>query len=92
MKTLAFAREELAYCLSLVSTHGDDKVGHDAKTIATYLRLQASSAYRAGYLSTAAHLGAAATAINEDARNSHTPRWVDATMILVVASDDIALS
>ena len=66
---------ELGYCYNLVAMHGDENVGHDPKTIATYLRLQASSAFRDGEYEIAARLGAAATAINEDARNNHVPAW-----------------
>jgi hypothetical protein len=66
---------ELGYCYSLIANHGDNNVGRDPKTIATYLRLQASSAFRDGEYEIAARLGAAATAINEDARNNHAPAW-----------------
>jgi hypothetical protein len=67
--------DEVAYCLGLVHNHGDDKVGHDPKSIATYLRLQASAAFSAQQFEISARLGTAATAINEDARNNHTPNW-----------------
>lgn len=66
---------EVVYCANLVLAHGDSNVGHDPKTIATYLRLQASQAFRDGQWEIAARLGAAATAVNEDARNNHAPDW-----------------
>jgi hypothetical protein len=70
-----FDREELEFCLKLIANEGDAKVGYDPKTIAAYLRLQASSAFRAKDYKSSACLGAAATAINEDARNDHAPDW-----------------
>jgi hypothetical protein len=70
-----FDREELEYCLKLITNEGNAKVGYDPKTIATYLRLQASSAFRAEDYKSSACLAAAATAINEDARNDHRPDW-----------------
>ncbi len=73
---------EAGYCFNLVFRRGDDNVGHDPKTIATYLRGQASSAYRDGEFEVSARLGAAATAVNEDARNSHLPDWEGALDIL----------
>lgn len=76
---------ELSYLCSLVENGGDDNVGRDPKTIATYLRLQASDAYRAGLLELASHIFMAATAINEDARNNHAPDWARAIDILTLA-------
>jgi hypothetical protein len=70
------------YCAFLVASHGNDNVGHDPKTIATYLRLQASQAFRDGEHEISARLGAAATAINEDARNNHAPDWTRAEAIM----------
>ena len=70
-----FDLEELEYCLKLITNGGNPRVGYDPKNIATYLRLQASSAFRAEDYKSAACLGAAATAINEDARNDHRPDW-----------------
>lgn len=75
---------EFEYCAELVRSRGDVNVGDDPKTIATYLRLQASQAFRDGQLEIAARLGAAATAINEDARNSHNPDWGRAAKIMEV--------
>ncbi len=66
---------EYVYCRDLIISHGDASVGHDPKTIATYLRLQASSAFHDRQYVIAARLGQAATCINEDARNNHTPFW-----------------
>ncbi len=66
---------EFTYCAGLVQHHGDDCVGRDPKTIATYLRLQAAVAYQSHEYELSSRLGAAATCINEDARNSHDPRW-----------------
>ena len=66
---------EWGYLCCLVAQHGDNNVGHDPKTVAAYLRLQASSAFQAKRYTLAACIGAAATAINCDARNSHTPHW-----------------
>lgn len=73
---------EADYCRRVVKTHGDGSVSYDPKTIATYLRLQASAAFRDNEFETAARLGAAATAINEDARNNHTPDWNRALEVL----------
>ncbi|MDE2103796.1 MAG: hypothetical protein KGL39_41545 [Patescibacteria group bacterium] len=66
---------EFAYCRELILSRGDDNVGHDPKSIATYLRLQASAAFRDGEMEIAARLGQAATCVNEDARNNHAPDW-----------------
>lgn len=74
---------EYRYCAKMVLAHGDDSVTHEPKTIATYLRLQAAHAFREGHYEISARLGAAATCINEDARNNHPPRWEDATDILI---------
>jgi hypothetical protein len=41
---------EFGYCLNLIRTQGNADVGRDPKTIASYLRLQASSAFRDGAL------------------------------------------
>jgi hypothetical protein len=73
---------ELNYCAVLVENCGNDSVGRDPKTIATYLRLQAACAFDDGEFEIAARLGAAATAINEDARNNHKPNWGRALNIL----------
>jgi hypothetical protein len=73
---------EYRYCRDLVGSRGDSNVGSDPKTIATYLRLQASSALRDGEYEISARLGVAATAINEDARNNHTPAWQRACDVL----------
>jgi hypothetical protein len=78
----AWKAYEFSYCYSLVERRGDDKVGRDPKTIATYLRLQASSAFSDDEFEISARLSTAATAINEDARNSHTPNWQRAEDIL----------
>jgi hypothetical protein len=80
-----FDRDQLDFCLKLVTNEGDAKVGYDPRTIATYLRLQASSAFRAKDYKTSACLGAAATAINEDARNNHAPDWKRAQIYIVRA-------
>jgi hypothetical protein len=76
--------EELAYCIELLSSHGDDNVGHDPKSIAAYLRLQASAAFRSGDYEVAARFGAAATAVNWDARNNHAPDWRAAIVALTL--------
>lgn len=70
-----FDRDMLEFCLKIIANEGDAKVGYDPKTIATYLRLQAATAFRVEDYKTSACLGAAAMAINEDARNDHTPDW-----------------
>jgi hypothetical protein len=80
-----FDREELEFCLKLITNEGNPKVGYDPKTIATYLRLKASSAFRVKDYKSSACLGAAATAINEDARNNHTPDWKRAQIYLARA-------
>ena len=66
---------EVVYCCKLVESRGNDNVSHDPVTIANYLRLQASSAYRDGEIDIAARLGEAATAINHDGRSKHAPDW-----------------
>jgi hypothetical protein len=53
----------------------DDAVGREPKTIATYVRLRAAKAFCDGEYEISARLGAAATAINTDARNNHDPDW-----------------
>ena len=73
--TYAWKDYEFGYCLNLIRTRGNAEVGHDPKTIASYLRLQASSAMRDGEIEITARLACAATAINEDARNNHQPDW-----------------
>lgn len=73
---------EYTYCALLVATRGNDKVGREPKTIASYLRLQASSAFHDGQFEIAARLGEAATAINYDARNNHTPNWKRADLVI----------
>ena len=73
---------EYQYCRELVGKRGDSNVGTDPKTIATYLRLQASAALRDGQYEISARLGVAATAVNEDARNNHVPAWSRAEAIL----------
>ena len=77
-----FDRDEMTYCANLVSTKGDRNVGLDPKTIATYLRLQASIAFNAGEYECSARLGEAATALNCDARNNHAPNWARAESVL----------
>jgi hypothetical protein len=76
--------DEYGYCADLVAFKGDNNVGRDPKSIATYLRLQASAAYRDGQYELSARLGTAATAINEDARNNHAPNWLGAEEILEI--------
>lgn len=76
---------ELGYLICLISQRGDDNVTRDPKTIAAYLRLQASSAFYDGRLTLSACIGAAATAINADARNDHAPDWARAREALEVA-------
>jgi len=73
---------ELLYCHSLIGSRGDDNVGRDPKTIASYLRIQASAAFHDKQYEIASRLGAAATAINCDARNNHNPDWDRARVIL----------
>jgi hypothetical protein len=72
---------EWHYIGRLLAEHGDTNVGRDPKTIATYIRLQASSAFRDQEYELSARLGAIATCINEDARNNHEPRWESAMKI-----------
>ena len=74
--------DELGYCRHLAANHGDNNVGRGPKEIATYLRLQASDAFRDGEYEISARLGTAATCINEDARNNHAPDWTRAVEIL----------
>jgi hypothetical protein len=69
---------EYVYCIDLVHCQGNDDVSRDPKTVAQYLRLQASAAFRDGEYEIAARLGAAATCINCDARNNHAPDWTRA--------------
>jgi hypothetical protein len=61
---------EFEYCQELIATRGNADVTHDPKTIAAYLRLQASCAFGDGEFEIAARLGDAATSINCDA-----PDW-----------------
>jgi hypothetical protein len=75
MMNIHWNEGELGYCCKLIGDRGNDSVGRDPKTVATYLRLQAASAFRDGEIEISARLGAAATAINEDARNNHAPDW-----------------
>lgn len=79
----AWKNGEVGYCLDLVVFRGDDSVGHDPKTIATYLRLQSSTAFRDREYEISARLAAAANCINEDARNNHEPKWDWACEILL---------
>lgn len=74
---------EFAYCCELVHTHGNANVGYDAKSIAAYLRMQASSAFGFKSFEIAARLGAAASAINSDARVDHAPDWKRASRALL---------
>lgn len=73
---------EFAYCEALVHARGNRDVGGAPQTIAAYLRLQASSAFSDGEFELSARLAYAATAINEDARNAHTPNWAEAERVL----------
>lgn len=73
---------EFYYIREVVRAHGNADVSHDPKTIATYMRLQSSAAFDAGEIEICAYLATAAIKINEDARNSHEPRWDDALAIL----------
>lgn len=77
-----WTEDEWYYCQGLIRSHGNPEVGHDPKTIATYLRLQSSKALNHGLYEMSARLGYAATCINEDARNNHEPRWDDADRTL----------
>jgi hypothetical protein len=65
-----------------VARRGDSNVGTDPKTIAHYLRLQASQAFGDGEQELCARLSVAATVINCDARNNHAPDWNRALKIL----------
>jgi len=73
---------EYQYCRDLVGARGNPSVGNDPKSIATYLRLQSSAAFRDGEYEVSSRLGVAATAINEDARNNHEPSWSLAEWVL----------
>lgn len=74
---------EYEYCRRLVQSHGALMgIGTDPQTVASYLRLQASDAFRFDFIAASARLGVAATCINEDARNNHEPRWDDALAVL----------
>lgn len=73
---------EYNFCAVMVRQRGHENVSHEPKTIATYLRLQASAAFGDGEFEISARLGTAATAINEDARNNHQPDWTRAELIL----------
>jgi len=75
---------ELHYCCLLVGSRGDDKVGREPKNVAAYLRLQSASAFRDGEFLVSAAMATAATAINCDARNNHTPDWSAAEKALLV--------
>jgi len=79
----AWKEGELHYCCLLIGGKGDDKVGHDPKTVATYLRLQSACAFRDGEYVLSAALATAATAINCDARNNHAPDWKAAEKIML---------
>lgn len=78
---------ELGYLVCVVAQRGDDNVTRDPKTIAAYFRLQASQAFREELYTLAACIGAAATAINCDARNDHAPDWKRAELALKLAFD-----
>jgi hypothetical protein len=80
----AWKHNEFGFCAALVTTHGDANVGHDPQTVATYLRHQASAAFRDGEYEISARLGAAAMCINEDARNNHEPNWQRAAEVMHV--------
>lgn len=71
----AWRGNEFGYCRRLVNHRGDDRVGRDPKTIATYLRVTSSQAYDDGEYEISARLAKAAICINEDARNNHAPNW-----------------
>ncbi len=79
---------ELHYCCLLVASKGNADVGRDPKSVATYLRLQASAACRDREYEISARLGSAATAINEDARNNHAPDWTRAEAILIARDNE----
>ncbi|MDE2096216.1 MAG: hypothetical protein KGL39_03155 [Patescibacteria group bacterium] len=81
---LRWKRGEFWYCRQLVTSRGDKLVGVDPKTIASYLRLQASSAFDAAEMEISARLSVAATRVNEDARNSHEPNWEGALEVLTI--------
>ena len=81
----AWKSDEYGYCARLVAFKGDRNVGKAPCTIAAYLRLQASQAYRDGEYELSARLGYAATCINEDARNAHAPDWARAEEALEIS-------
>lgn len=87
-KDVAWNDGEWGYLCGLVAKHGDGNVGHDPKTVAAYLRLQASSAFRDKRYRLAAAIGHAATCVNSDARNNHPPDWDRARQALNVVSGD----
>ncbi len=78
----SWKHNEFGYCASLVATKGGNQVGRDPKTIAAYLRHQASSAFRDREYEISARLSTAAICINEDARNNHEPNWQRAAEIM----------
>ena len=82
-----FDRDEMTYCANLVSTKGDRNVVRYPLTVASYLRLQASIAFKAGEYECSARLGEAATALNCDARNKHAPNWTHAESVLARTDD-----
>lgn len=83
-----FDQAEYVYCYNLLVTRGNDSVGRVPSVIASYLRLQASIAFRAGDMESAARLGHAATMINWSADNKHAPRWRDALAALILDETD----
>lgn len=74
-KDIRWKDGEWGYLVCVVAQHGDDNVTRDPKTVASYLRIQASQAFKDGRYRLAAVIGEAATAINCDARNNHDPDW-----------------
>jgi hypothetical protein len=74
---------ELHYCCLLIGSRGNDSVGRDPKTVATYLRMQSAAAFRDGEFVLSAALATAATAINCDARNNHEPNWKAAEKVML---------
>ena len=81
----AWKNDEYGYCARLVASKGNKNVGKEPSSIAYYLRLQASHAYSDGEYELSARLGYAATCINEDAHNTHTPDWTRAEEALEIA-------
>ena len=79
---------EFSYLCHLIDKRGDDSVGRDPKTVAQYLRMQASNAFRQGHYKLAACIGDAASCINCDARNNHAPDWTRANASLQLAVTD----